>query len=216
MVARTHAFFLKSVKTKIANARAEYLAAVDEKETSIVVLKLRGYSGFTSSPSHSKVVRLLVQTSLSMGIRQELVAQQPSPIAARHADDPRALYTDRSIVCAMFHEIDDGHDAVRLIHRGELKVLQREPWISIIHSRAEWSRTHGGPPDRKSGFAGYMLTHKPTQEGWETFLSKLYADLDQSGQGVEGYDTVEQSMDIHWIHGENHGIPQDDVEAARR
>ena len=61
-----------------------------------------------------------------------------------------------------------------------------------------------------------MLTHKPSHEEWEAFLSKLYNDFHESGEWVEGFDEVKQNMDIQWIHGKDSGIPHDDIEAARR
>jgi hypothetical protein len=241
MVTRTHAFFLKSVKATIANAGAEYVAAVDEKgeancraeakrygniwsdlerglhrADSAIMMPLNGYTGFTSSSSDSKVVGSLYEFGHRVDFRRGLLAQMPSPIAERHADNPMEMYTDRSELCAMVDESNTNHDHVRLLHRGEPKVLQHEPWVSIIHSRTRWSGEHGGPRDRKSGFVGYMLTHKPSGQEWKSFLSKLYADLDQCGQGVEGYETVKQYMDIHWISGKENGIPHDDIEAAKR
>ncbi|KAJ4287610.1 hypothetical protein N0V90_012313 [Kalmusia sp. IMI 367209] len=241
MVARTHAFFLENVKSIVAKAKTEYDAIADEKgdanardaakrygniwsdlERSLhradayIMMPLDGYSGFTPSPSDTKVVGSLFPLPFRWGQQTELSNQKPWPFATRYADDPTALYTDRPTLCKVINESDRNHDHVRLQLRGEPKVLQREPWISIIHSRTQWSLSRGGPQDQKWGFVAYMLTHKPSQEEWEAFLSKLYSDFYKSGEGVQGFEEVKQNMDVQWIHGEDSGIPHDDIEAAKR
>lgn len=241
MVARTHAFFLNSVKATISKARNEYNSAVDAKgdreahaeakrcgeiwsdlgrllhrADSYIMMALDGYTGFTSSPTDSKVVGSLFPLPFRWEIRRGLQDAEPWPITTRHADNPTALYNDRRELLSMFDESNRNHDHVRFIHRGEPQKLEREPWISMIHSRTQWSLSHGGPQDQKWGFVGYMLTHKPTHQEWEVFLSKLYADFHQSGQGVEGFESVKENMDIQWINAKDHGIAHDDIQAAKR
>lgn len=241
MVARTHSFFLKGVKSTIGKARAEYNATADEKgdvncraeakrcgeiwsdlervlhrADSYIMMPLDGYTGFAASPSDSKVVGSLFPLPFRWDQRKEYEHDRPWPLATQHADDPTALYADRSKLLATMDEGNTNHDYVRLLQRGEPKTLECEPWISVIHSRTQWSLNHGGSQDQKWGFVGYMLTHKPSQQGWEVFLSKLNTDFLKSGQGVEGFDTVKGNMDIQWIDGEAAGIPHDDIEAAKR
>ncbi|KAF2443573.1 hypothetical protein P171DRAFT_389887 [Karstenula rhodostoma CBS 690.94] len=241
MVARTHAFFLTSVKSTISKARAEYDATVDEKGVlnsraeakrcgqvwsdleralhradTYIMVSLDGYTGFASSPSDSKVVGSLVIPPSRWKSRKDLEQERPWPIATRHADDTNALYVDRQKLYAMLDESDRNHDHVRSLQRGEPKSPWREPWISIIQSRTQWSLSHGGPQDQKWGFVGYMLTRKPCHQEWEMFLSRLYADFHKSGGGIEGFDMVKHNMDIQWINGKDSGLPHDDIEAAKR
>lgn len=220
MVVRTHNFFRVSVKTTIAKARAEYNAYVDQhgdanslaeakrcgeiwsdlerlllRADAYIMMPLDGYFGFTASPSDTKVVGSMFPLPFRWDQQQDLAAERPWPLASQNQDDPTLLYQDRSKFLAVLDESLDNHDHVRQVLRGDSIPLQREPWINIIHSRTQWSLSRGGPKDQKWGFVAYMLTHKPSHEQWEAFLSKLYTEFHQSGQGIEGFGSVKQNME---------------------
>jgi hypothetical protein len=220
MVVRTHNFFRISVKTTIAKARAEYNAYVDQngdanslaeakrcgeiwsdlerlllRADAYIMMPLDGYFGFTASPSDTKVVGSMFPLPFRWDQQQDLAAERPWPLASQNQDDPTLLYQDRSKFLAVLDESLDNHDHVRQVLRGDSIPLQREPWINIIHSRTQWSLSRGGPKDQKWGFVAYMLTHKPSHEQWEAFLSKLYTEFHQSGQGIEGFGSVKQNME---------------------
>lgn len=220
MVVRTHNFFRISVKTTIAKARAEYNAYVDQhgdanslaeakrcgeiwsdlerlllRADAYIMMPLDGYFGFTASPSDTKVVGSMFPLPFRWDQQQDLAAERPWPLASQNQDDPTLLYQDRSKFLAVLDESLDNHNHVRQVLRGDSIPLQREPWINIIHSRTQWSLSRGGPKDQKWGFVAYMLTHKPSHEQWEAFLSKLYTEFHQSGQGIEGFGSVKQNME---------------------
>ena len=220
MVTRTHSFFQTSVKTTIAKARAEYNTSVDQsgdanshaeakrcgeiwsdlerlllRADAYIMMPLDGYLGFTASPDDTKVVGSLFPLPFRWDQQEELAAARPWPLAEEFQDDPTMLYHDRSKFLAVLDETHSNNDHVRQVQRGNPMPLQREPWINIIHSRTQWSLSRGGPKDQKWGFVGYMLTHKPSHEQWEAFLSKLYTEFHQSGQGVEGFGSVKQNME---------------------
>ena len=239
MVARTHTFFRISVKTTIARARAEYVRYVDEhgeshteakkcgevwsdlervlhRADSYIMMPLDGFTGFSASPSDTKVVGSLFPLPFRWDQRQDMENERPWPLTTQHADNPTALYADHAKFLAVMDESNDNHDHVRLQQRGETMALQREPWVNIIHSRTQWSLSRGGPRDQKWGFVAYMLTHTPSHEEWEAFFSRVYTDFLKSGQGVEGFGSVKPNMDIQWINGKDSRIPHDDIEAAKR
>jgi hypothetical protein len=113
-------------------------------------------------------------------------------------------------------ELKQNDEHMRREQRGESKKLGREHWIGIIHSRTQWSLSHGGPRDQKWGFVVYMLTQRPTKTEWDTFKSRLYADFARSGQWIEGFEEVKVNMDLQWIDGKEVGLAHDDVEGAKR
>jgi hypothetical protein len=244
MVTRTHSWVLDRINEIVANAKTAYDAAADmngaanvyevAKELleawsdlnrtlhlcdSMIMMPLDGFAGFSASSADTRVVGSLFPMPFRRDQRDDLAASIPTPFMERlqhMLDDRHAIYTNRDTINGMLKESKDMNDQVRLQLRGEPKSLGREHWISILHSRTNWSLSRGGPQDQRWGFVAYMLTHTPSKEQWDMFLQKVNAEFERSGAWVQGFDEVKPNMALQWIDAKEVGIAHDDIQGAKR
>lgn len=241
MVTRTHSWFVDRVDEIITKGKAEYDAAVDANGAAnsadaakkfleswsdlnrllkmadyTIMMPMDGFTGFSASNSNSKVVGSMFPPPFRLDQQDELSAQMAWPVCTRLLPTIQSVYTNPGSINAILKETKENNDRLRIQMRGEPKKLGREHWISIIKSRTDWSLSHGGPQDQRWGFVAYMLTRKPTKEQWETFFARVNVDFQRSGEWVEGFDEVKQNAALQWIDAKAIGIPDNDIEAAKR
>jgi hypothetical protein len=69
---------------------------------------------------------------------------------------------------------------------------------------------------QKYGFVVYMLSYKEETD-WLSVKSMIEADIGDWGEGVAGVDDdIRGNAKLQWMNGKDLGIPEGDVEAARR
>ena len=244
MVTRTHSWVLDRVNEIMVNGKAGYDAIADANGAAntheaakdfleswsdlnrtlhlcdwMIMMPMDGFTGFSASSSDTKVVGSMFPMPFRRDQREEMAAGIPTPFmeGMEHMlENRQAIYTNRDTINAILKESKDMNDQVRLQLRGEPKSLGREHWISIIHSRTNWSLSHGGPQDQRWGFVAYMLTHTPSKEQWDVFFQKANADFERSSEWVEGFDEVKPNMALQWIDAKEVGIPHDGIQEAKR
>jgi hypothetical protein len=126
-------------------------------------------------------------------------------------------FRNKEALIGHYHESKKIRTAMRRALRGERKLLAEEYWISILRDRMEFYLNNGR--DRKThrwGFACYRLTYKQTDAEWAAFKKKFEADVFQSGQWIEGFDTISDMAGLEFIDGRDVGIAEGDIEAAKK
>ncbi|KZL81298.1 hypothetical protein CI238_00332 [Colletotrichum incanum] len=88
-----------------------------------------------------------------------------------------------------------------------------EPWIANLKNTMRMAVRH---PLRVWGFIGYRISYGHSDEEWRRFLERFKDDVTGWGEGVKGAADVKPTCELRWIDGREHGIPEGDVEAARR
>ncbi|KAJ3961362.1 hypothetical protein N0V92_001930 [Colletotrichum tropicale] len=87
-----------------------------------------------------------------------------------------------------------------------------EPWICEVKNMMNL----GNRSLRTWGFVGYRICYEHSDEEWKTFLEKFKSDVTAWGDGVRGAGDVKPLCKVRWLDGREHGIPEGDVEAAKR
>ncbi|KAI8673236.1 hypothetical protein NCS55_00642800 [Fusarium keratoplasticum] len=124
-----------------------------------------------------------------------------SPIGLESNDTVRLL-----IGC---HSQLDAQAQCRRELRGEPQELDLDPWLDL-------TKTYLGYGHRRCGFVAYRLCHSHTLEAWNDFKAKFESDIFDWGRDVKGIDDVRAACKIHWLDGQELGIPEGDIEAAKK
>lgn len=93
--------------------------------------------------------------------------------------------------------------------RGVPQELDLDPWLDL-------TKTHLGYGHRRCGFVAYRLCHSHTPEAWKDFKAKFESDIADWGRGVKSIDDVRAACKIYWLDGQELGIPEGDIEAAKK
>ncbi|KAK1691082.1 hypothetical protein BDP55DRAFT_543397 [Colletotrichum godetiae] len=97
--------------------------------------------------------------------------------------------------------------------RGVVPEVGDEPWIAGVKGIM---RTAAHRPFRVWGFIGYRVSYEHSDEEWKAFLGKFRDDVTAWGEGVDGAGDLKPMCKLRWIDGREHGIPEGDIEAAKR
>ncbi|KAI3527271.1 hypothetical protein CSPX01_17108 [Colletotrichum filicis] len=97
--------------------------------------------------------------------------------------------------------------------RGAVPGVGDEPWIAGVKGIMQ-TATHR--PFRVWGYIGYRVSYEHSDEEWKAFLGKFKDDVTAWGECVDGAGDVKPMCKVRWIDGREHGIPEGDVEAAKR
>lgn len=107
----------------------------------------------------------------------------------------------------------DCQNRLRREIRGEAVTMPKEPWITNALTRLEKKPE---PLFESEGFVIYRITYGQTDEQWNGFLQKFQAHVDDWGRGHTGSSFIKPYLKLHWVNGEELGIPEGDVAAARK
>jgi hypothetical protein len=102
------------------------------------------------------------------------------------------------------------HNDLRTWMRGEPTALPMDQWI------LDALRLHELGKDDNLGFDVYRLTYSQTDEEWGKFVQKFEADAANWGDGIAGADQVRGLLKLRWLDGKELGIPEGDINAAKR
>lgn len=124
---------------------------------------------------------------------------------------------DSNALLKYFDESRKNIVTARKWFRGEVGKLGDEHWITILKSRINYTLRRGGDPERqKWGFVCYRLTYKQSPEEWAQIKEKIEDETSRSGQWVQGADDIRNTRWLQWIDGQELGIAEGDIEAAKR
>ncbi|KAK4206314.1 hypothetical protein QBC37DRAFT_381219 [Rhypophila decipiens] len=116
-------------------------------------------------------------------------------------------------------------DQVSSEMRGNMSVIPtpitEELWITRLKARMARYSDQPLVTYTHWGFVAYRLDYSHSDEQWSSFLAKFNSDTSAwAGTGNEetvlGASSIKQSCKITWLDGREHGIPENDIPAARR
>jgi hypothetical protein len=64
--------------------------------------------------------------------------------------------------------------------------------------------------------AVYRLTYGQTETEWAAFVKKLDAHVSDWGKGQTGSSAIKPYLKLHWFNGKDLGIPEGDIDAAKK
>jgi hypothetical protein len=79
-----------------------------------------------------------------------------------------------------------------------------------------WVKDQTDEKVERFGFTIYRLSYKKSDEEWEMFLGKLKDELESGWEGVIGAEKIRGKARLHWVDGRDRGIPEGNLEAARK
>ncbi|KAL4924970.1 uncharacterized protein BDV17DRAFT_294917 [Aspergillus undulatus] len=89
----------------------------------------------------------------------------------------------------------------------------QEPWITRLLSSMDNEEDENMPKD--SGLVIYRLTYAQSEPEWGGFVRKLEEHMSDWGDGQTGSDAIKPFLKLHWIDGQELGLVEDDIEAAK-
>lgn len=112
------------------------------------------------------------------------------------------------------YQIEAQNTLRREIRGAPIEPVPREPWIVSCASRME-SGTNT-ETEKKYGLAVYRLTYGQPESEWTAFVDKVEAHVSDWGKGQTGSSIIKEQLKLHWLDGKDLGIPEGDIEAAKR
>ncbi|KAM0424905.1 hypothetical protein ACHAPT_009961 [Fusarium lateritium] len=103
----------------------------------------------------------------------------------------------------------DAQAQARIELRGEPQPPVLNPWLDLAQELLKYGNLG-------CGYVAYRLCHSHTPEAWDDFKAKFESDISDWGRDVADIDDVRAACKIHWLDGQELGIPDGDVEAAKR
>ncbi|KAL4953190.1 hypothetical protein BDW69DRAFT_9077 [Aspergillus filifer] len=91
----------------------------------------------------------------------------------------------------------------------------RETWISAILKGVEKGDDDEEGKAMEEGFAIYRLTYGQEDNEWRDFVKRLEGDISSWGRGQSGSEEVKTFLKLHWVDGQEVGIAENDIQAAR-
>lgn len=111
-------------------------------------------------------------------------------------------------------QIESQEQARREMRGAPVEPLFQEPWItaslSIIEKAAKRDEVE------IHGIVVYRLTYGQTETEWTGFIQKLEAHMLDWGEGQTGSSAIKPHLRLEWLDGKELGIPEGDLEAAKR
>lgn len=149
----------------------------------------------------------------SFAEQMDIMGQLTKPAHPRFRDTKNLL--------GHYEEGKRNRDETRMTLRGEPELPEQEHWITILRERMDWYlqnnyRTEEDRKMHKWGFVLYRLTYDESEEEWASFMEKFTKDISRSGQWIAGADKIIERAGVTLIDGRDHGIPEGDIEAAKR
>lgn len=135
----------------------------------------------------------------------------PKPAAPR--------FRDTDVFLGHYHEGVQNRAEIRKALRGEPKALGEEHWITILKERMAFYLQHGQRHETWNhnwGFVCYRLTYQQSDSEWTTFWQNFEADAFRPGSWIQGFDSIEAKATLHIIDGRDVGIPEGDIQAAKK
>ncbi|KNG89476.1 hypothetical protein ANOM_002278 [Aspergillus nomiae NRRL 13137] len=185
-----------------------------------IMIPMHGYKGHTPSP---------IETGIPPGLRSPDYEkrgkehQQRLKLVSRMIMFQNIRTTSRGVGEGMgspesLHRTAlqqiESQNKVRRETRGEpIEPVPREPWIAKSLARLEKSDKD---PVGGFGLAIYRLTYKQNDTEWAGFLQKLETHVADWGRGQTGSNAIKPLLKLHWLDGKALGIPEGDIDAAKK
>ncbi|KAL4819598.1 hypothetical protein BDW67DRAFT_193921 [Aspergillus spinulosporus] len=206
------------VQWKITD-RLHILAEIAEAADYTIMLPMHGYYGYSTPPIPDGVLPSLRSPKWSVRrdayrsyLKTNSRIQQVQDILDRRGRDGHVGYhVADPVEFRQTTEIQLGcqQQARREIRGDPMEPVPKEPWITEVLSRTKTD-------EHRVGFVVYRLTYGQTEADWNAFRQKFEALLSDWGSGQTGSAALKPHLTLHWRDGEELGIPEDDIEAAKK
>ncbi|KAL4977569.1 hypothetical protein BDW66DRAFT_158689 [Aspergillus desertorum] len=132
-------------------------------------------------------------------------------LARRDREDPIEYHIADPAVFRRTTKLQlDCQQRVRREIRGEpVEPVPKEPWITELVGQMKTDA-------HRVGFVMYRLTYGQSDADWNAFRERLDAHLSDWGRGQTGSAALKPHLTLHWRDGKELGIPEDDIEAAKK
>jgi hypothetical protein len=128
---------------------------------------------------------------------------------------PRFRNTEALI--GYYHEYRKKRTELRRAIRKERKPLAEEYWITVLKERMErFSKDGQDPATQRWGFVCYRLTYRQTETEWADLKERFMKDVFKAGEWIQGFDTISHLAHLEFIDGRDVGIPEDDIDGAKK
>ncbi|KAF2795788.1 hypothetical protein K505DRAFT_272672 [Melanomma pulvis-pyrius CBS 109.77] len=194
---------------------AHFLNDVVKRADVLLNLPMQGYEGHNVATTEVQ--------DLSLTVREDAYNKLVDAESTGNSEILKRLeignqsMQDMNALLKYFDESRKNIVTARKWFRGEAGKLGDEHWITILKSRINYTLRRGGDPEQqKWGFVCYRLTYKQSPEEWAQIKEKIEDETARSGQWVQGADDVRNARWLQWIDGQELGIAEGDIQAAKR
>ncbi|RHZ62027.1 uncharacterized protein CDV56_108605 [Aspergillus thermomutatus] len=183
-------------------------------------IPMDGYKGYTAPAAPPNIPPALRSTNwsergkaysqrlkqVSHAARYQRIMQARARGETHHVADPAGLHQ------TALDQINSQHQLRREVRGNPIEPVPREPWIMRSLNQIE------NPNDRTRGFglAVYRLTYEQSDAEWNACRQKIEQHIADWGRGQTGSSALKPYLKLHWMDGRALGIPEGDVEGARK
>ncbi|KAL4757619.1 uncharacterized protein BDW70DRAFT_143054 [Aspergillus foveolatus] len=206
------------VQWKITD-RLHILAEIAGVADYTIMLPMHGYYGYTAPPIPEGVLPSLRSPKWDVRCKAygpymkkiSRIQQAQNIIDRREREGHVEYHVADPVQFQRTTEIQLGcqHRARREIRGEPVEPVPKEPWITDV---LYWMKTD----EHRVGFVVYRLTYGQTEADWNAFRERFEAHLSDWGSGHTGSAALKPHLALHWRDGKELGIPEDDVEAAKK
>ncbi|KAL4986534.1 hypothetical protein BDW68DRAFT_188748 [Aspergillus falconensis] len=207
-----------SVQWKITD-RLHILAEIVGVADYTIMLPMHGYYGYTTPPIPDGVPPSLRSPKWTVrnkayGPYMKVLTrnqQVQDALGRRNREGPIGYHVADPVRFQQSTELQlDCQQRVRREIRGEpVEPLPKEPWITDITRQMKTD-------EHRAGFIVYRLTYGQSEADWNAFREKFDTHLSDWGRGQTGSAALKPHLALHWRDGKELGIPEDDIEAAKK
>jgi hypothetical protein len=243
MVTRARSWTISRLEELRERALEQYIKHMHDKPSSVIDL-VPGVSRFNHAEAVFYCCRALAISDFNFMMPMDgyegyvtpasgpvpLWQQQQKDCLAKHNENGRM---DKLKILALKHpdetnpeevlqamiEVIGAQNSLVESNAAETK-LAPEDWIAQVKWNLENFHLFPGVDPRiqqeKWGFVVYRLNYKDSVEDWTGFRAKLDTDVGDWGEWISGSEDIKPSAMLQWIDGNEIGIPEHDIEAAKR
>ncbi|KAL4790530.1 hypothetical protein BDV19DRAFT_382282 [Aspergillus venezuelensis] len=213
-----------SVQWKLTNG-LHLLLEISVRADYTILIPMDGYKGYTPPPVNESNTSEPGLHSPDITERKKYYPQRVKTrshqimvekMLARvdHGENTREQSSGESYHESAMEQVEAQREVRKELRGEEWDKEIRETWISAILKGVE----KGDDEEVKAmeeGFAIYRLTYEQGVDEWRHFVKRLEEDINSWGRGQPGSEEVKPYLKLHWVDGQEVGIAEGDIEAAK-
>ncbi|KAJ5793803.1 hypothetical protein N7457_000402 [Penicillium paradoxum] len=198
---------------KITDALQVLLEIASDADYTIMI-PMNDYKGYTlPQRSDSTALRAADIGSRAKAYHERLRVLTRVEIVRSATSDPSIRSSGESY-CQTARCQNEAQNQTRREMRGApIEPIPREPWIAECASNMKSAAD--AETEQNFGMCVYRLTYGQTESEWAAFVQKVEAHVSDWGKGQTGSSTIKTQLKLHWLDGQELGIPEGNIEAAK-